>query len=109
MEKELSKIILTKQEMNDLKLLKRKKKISDDSIRKLSAFSFVDRKPMGWNQGRSTGFDYSISADGLRYLEYRKDIRSERRWTRIFSIIAIVISLAALFLELQDRGYIPFF
>ena len=49
---------------------------------------------------------YVISDNGRRYLEYLKDQRNDRWWTRGLAIAAIVISLIALLLEMDDRGFL---
>lgn len=48
----------------------------------------------------------TLTDKGKTYLETYRDFISERRWTRGLAIAAIVISLFALILELDDRGYL---
>ena len=47
-----------------------------------------------------------INNSGVRYLDYLRHQRADKRWTRGLAIAAIIISLAALALELDDRGYL---
>ena len=49
---------------------------------------------------------YVVTIDGRRYLEYLNDQRNDRRWTRGLAIAAILISLFALILEMDDRGFL---
>lgn len=51
----------------------------------------------------------AITSEGRYYFEKQSAESSERRWTRGLAIVAILISLAALFLEFEDRGYFGFF
>lgn len=46
----------------------------------------------------------TLSGPGTTYFETDRDIIRERRWTRGLAIAAIIISLCALMLELDDRG-----
>lgn len=50
-----------------------------------------------------------ITDVGMRYFEDSADVLSERRWTRGLSIAAIIISLIALALEFDDRGFFDVF
>ena len=46
----------------------------------------------------------TLSGPGTTYFETDRDVIRERRWTRGLAIAAIIISLCALMLELDDRG-----
>ena len=48
----------------------------------------------------------TLTDKGKTYLEANRDMIYDRRWTRGLAIAAIVISLFALILELDDRGYL---
>lgn len=52
---------------------------------------------------------YGITQNGRCYFENRARENSERLWTRSLAIIAILISLLALLLEFDDRGYLDRF
>ena len=109
MKTDLPSVVLTKEERRYLKQLKRKQKISDEAIRKICVFGFVEEVNPVFQSGRMIQCDYVISDDGLRYLQHVKDVSADRRWTRCLSVAAILISLAALLLEFQSRGLFPFF
>ena len=55
------------------------------------------------------GCAYGITTAGIEYLEHTRRIRSDNRWTRGLAIAAILISLAALALEFNSRGYLDWF
>ena len=46
----------------------------------------------------------TLTGAGAAYFETDRDVIRERRWTRGLAIAAIIISLCALMLELDDRG-----
>lgn len=46
----------------------------------------------------------TLAGPGTTYFETDRDVIRERRWTRGLAIAAIIISLCALMLELDDRG-----
>lgn len=46
----------------------------------------------------------TLAGPGMTYFETDRDVIRERRWTRGLAIAAIIISLCALMLELDDRG-----
>ena len=48
----------------------------------------------------------TLTDDGATYCERQRDAANERRWTRGLAVVALVISLFALLLELDDRGYL---
>lgn len=47
-----------------------------------------------------------LTDSGLAYLESNKSLRKDQRWTRGLAIVAILISLVALILEFDSRGYL---
>ena len=57
----------------------------------------------------SVSIDFSqacTTGKGYAALDEYRDLRSDRRWTRGLAVVALVISLFALLLELDDRGYL---
>ena len=52
---------------------------------------------------------YGITQEGRCYFENRAKENSDRRWTRGLAIVAILISLLALLLEFDDRGFLDLF
>lgn len=48
----------------------------------------------------------TITDKGRRYLQRRKEQAFDRWWTRGLSIFAIIISILALILEFQGRGWL---
>lgn len=55
----------------------------------------------------SIDFSQAFTTDeGYAALDEYRDLRSDRRWTRGLAVVALVISLFALLLELDDRGYL---
>lgn len=46
-----------------------------------------------------------LTDSGRAYLETSREVKSEQRWTRGLAIAALIISLAALALEIDGRGY----
>lgn len=47
-----------------------------------------------------------LTDSGRAYLENSREIKAEQRWTRGLAIAALIISLAALALEIDGRGYL---
>lgn len=75
-------------------------------------------KSLGYIQyeRRSNDACYILTPEGEDAVsEYCNELRrratelADRRWTRILAIIAIIISMLALALEFDDRGYIELF
>lgn len=47
-----------------------------------------------------------LTNNGMTYFEDNRDATNERRWNRGLAIAAIIISLLALALEMDDRGFL---
>lgn len=100
---DLESIHLTRDERIALCALKARKQIDRSVGFRLSLLSLAYcTKP-------SAGEPFAISADGERWLELDRTKRRDVRWSRGLSIAAIVISLAALILEIQSRGWFSVF
>lgn len=97
---DLEQIHLTKDEMRILRRVYDEKWVSLEDAQQLRYFGLV----------RYEDFDdkervlCDITPKGVRYIEYCKDEKSDKLWERWLAIIAIIISLIALTLELDDRG-----
>lgn len=96
MKTDIVNIVLTKSEYRELLRLKRGRNITHDSVDQLRKLGFVDTEATKWEKGVAKEFKYSISSEGLRYIQHIKNVRSEQRWTRWLAIIAIFVSLASL-------------
>ena len=66
----------------------------------LAARGLVEVQP-----GEDGPYAVVLTDAGMKYFEDDRTARSERRWTRGLAIAAIIISLAALLLEFESRGY----
>jgi hypothetical protein len=101
---------LTKEEYRILRKAAHGELIPRGNIeRNLRSVGYLELHVCGYTETYGEAiFDGSmITPEGKRHLAEVKIRRSERFWTRALSIIAIIISLCALLLELQDRGLLP--
>lgn len=89
-------IVLTKEEYRNLLNLKKGRNLPDECIRQLRQFGFVDINVTKWEAGRAKEFHYTISQNGLRFIQHMKNVRSDQRWTRWLAVIAIIVSVASL-------------
>lgn len=96
----------TPKEQRDLENLKHGRAISDDTAHRLYELGLC--KPIQGIEpdGSVSITGWEISDNGLRWLHYDREQRSDRLWNRWLAIAAIVISLVALTLELNDRGFL---
>lgn len=104
---DVSSILLTKQNERLLKRISRKKLVDRRDANDLLRLGLVDyaheSKP---DQNGFLIFSHVIITDkGLRYLRWNKEKNKDKLWGRWLSIIAILISLAALALEIESRGW----
>lgn len=94
-------VFLTRDERRALRALKDgiqpKREIGNRLYRfNLVAWHYKENDPRG---------EYAIRPEGVAWLEHRSESRGDVHWTRVLSIAAILISLCALFLEFQGRGW----
>lgn len=101
--KSIDEIFLSRAERVALYRVARGHTISFDMQRKLGLFGLVSLSSYHPNSDRA---QCQLTASGERYLDFLIDKRNDRRWTRGLAIVALVISLFALLLELDDRGYL---
>ena len=82
----------------------------DDISRDLQRIGFLCLHVAGYTSTYSEPkYDgYVISPEGRRFLVMDHARRMDAIWTRTLATLAILISLAALALEFQDRGWFPF-
>lgn len=99
-------VFLTRHERRTLNRLKRHKTIPNQDAESLRRLGLCSGTIIPNDAGGVDHIEYAISPDGLRYLDYLCDQTRERRWTRSLAIAAIIISLFALVLELDDRGFL---
>ena len=74
----------------------------DQALHVLVGYDLIELEPLPM----SVTSRIVLTANGKAYFEKRRDHFAERRWTRGLAIAAIIISLFALILELDDRGFL---
>ena len=97
---DFNSISLTSRELKTLKKMKRGFHPDIDIGKHLNQIGFAK-----WVFRGDSGY-WKITANGERFLDYVQAHRRDRAWNRGLSIIAIIISLVALGLEFDDRGYL---
>ena len=96
---------LTPSEFRALRSVRRNLPITRPSARRLQLSGYIANVvPCSFGLCRA-----EITITGMRYIHYRNERRRELLWTRWLAIFAVVISLFALLLELDDKGYLDQF
>lgn len=94
---ELDKIILSDRELQALRRVRRRKPVSVRNMEALRRRGLVREEryipPLRCWICR-------ITDHGKRYLDMQNRIRAEHRWTRMLSIIAIIVSIASLYVSI---------
>ena len=94
---ELDKIILSNRELRALRRVRKRKAIScrNMDVLRRSGLAREERyiSPLRCWVCR-------ITDRGNRYLDMQNRIRSDQRWTRTLSVIAIIVSLASLYVSI---------
>lgn len=103
---DISSITLTPVEKRNLKNLKRGKKIGEEAVSALYHLGLSEPIYEQVPDDSVSIIGWKVSANGLRWLHYDFKQRIDKFWSRFFAVLAILISLAALLLELDDRGFL---
>lgn len=106
---DIASIVLTKSEEKFLRSLKSGKETVAVPPKRLISYGLVVPWSYEMERNRPVNVRYAISDDGRAYLKHLRDKRSDHRWTRWIAILSLAISVLALLLEFQDRGYLPLF
>lgn len=103
---DVSSITLIPEERRNLKKLKHGTAIPDESAIALNHLGLSEPIYGQEPDGSVSILGWKISADGLRWLRHHHDQNVDKFWNRFFTALAILISLAALLLEMDDRGFL---